>query len=64
MRYYKKVENDYIPLVGTGHGGEEIAESEYNEILSVIHSAPIKDGYGHRLKMDLTWEECHSPSIG
>lgn len=57
MRYYKQIENDYIVAIGTGNGGTEIAEEEYNNILSIIQSAPHEDGKGYRLKTDLTWEE-------
>ncbi len=63
MNYYKVISNGYILAIGTGNVGEKIAESEYNEILSVIHSAPHKDGYGYRLKTDLTWEEYELPPI-
>lgn len=61
MSYYKVTSNDYILAIGTGNVGEKITESEYNEILSVIHSAPYKDGYGYRLKTDLSWEEYEMP---
>lgn len=57
MRYYKQIENDYIVAIGTGFGGTEITEEEYNNILSIIKSAPYEDGKGYRLKTDLTWEE-------
>ena len=63
MNYYKVISNGYILAVGTGNVGEKITESEYNEILSVIHSAPYKDGYGYRLKTDLTWEEYELPPV-
>ena len=63
VRYYKLNIDGYLVSIGTGTGGTEITESEYNEILSVIHSAPSKDGYGYRLKTDLTWEEYELPPI-
>jgi hypothetical protein len=61
MRYYKVIVNEYILAVGTGNGGEEISETEYNKILSVIQNRPTQDGYGYRLKTDLTWEQYELP---
>ena len=58
MRYYKIVENGYISSIGTGGGGTEITETEYNEILSAIRNKPPRDGsIDYRLKADLTWEQ-------
>lgn len=57
MRYYKQIEDDYIVAIGTGFGGTEITEEEYDNIMSIIKSAPHEDGKGYRLKTDLTWEE-------
>lgn len=46
--------------VGTGN----ITKSEYNEILSVIRNRPAApDGYGYRLREDLTWELYELPAI-
>ena len=57
MRFYKVVENGYIASIGTGNGGTEITESEYNEILTVIHNKPQATAtMDYRLKTDLTWE--------
>lgn len=62
MRYYKIVAGNYIPAIGTGTGGTEITESEYNTIFSVIRSKPPRTGTtDYRLKMDLTWEEYEFP---
>ena len=61
MRFYKHIENGYILGIGTGTGGTEITESEYNEIMAVIRNHPVRDGYGYRLKTDLTWEEYELP---
>ena len=36
MRYYKLIENDTIIAIGTGYGGTEITEAEYNAMLSEI----------------------------
>lgn len=57
MRYYKLVENGYITAIGTGGGGTEITEMEYNTIMSVIQSKPKWIGTtDYHLKTDLTWE--------
>lgn len=58
MRYYKHTSNGYIVSIGTGHGGTEITESEYNTILSVIANKPVAtETTDYMLKEDLTWEE-------
>ena len=62
MRYYKVISNGYILAVGIGNGGEEIAETEYSEILSIIQSRP-NDGFGYRLKADLMWERYELPAV-
>lgn len=60
MRYYKQIANGYILAVGTGNGGTEITEEEYNAILSVIHNKPPRtETTDYRLREDLTWEEYH-----
>lgn len=57
MRYYKIEDSEYLLAVGTGNGGEEITEAEYNNIVDMIRSSPTApEGYGYRLKSDLTWE--------
>lgn len=62
MRYYKLTGSDYLMAIGTGLGGTEITESEYNNILSIIRSRPTPPaGYGYRLKADLTWEQYELP---
>ena len=58
MRYYKLIENGYIKAIGTGGGGTEITETEYNVIMSAIQSKPKRIGAtDYHLKTDLTWEE-------
>lgn len=58
MAYYKTIEDGYIVAIGNGGMGEEITESEYGEILSVIHNKPIETAeIGYRLKTNLTWEQ-------
>lgn len=62
MRYYKSVDFDHLISIGTGPGGTEITESEYNNILSIIRSRPTPPaGYDYRLKADLTWEQYELP---
>lgn len=57
MRYYKVIENGYITAIGTGGGGTEITEAEYNNILSVIQNKPPRTATtDYHLKEDLTWE--------
>lgn len=62
MKYYKNIDGDYITAIGTGIGDEEITQTEYENILSVIRSAPIaEEGYQYKLKADLTWELTELP---
>lgn len=62
MRFYKQLSAGYILALGTGLGGEEITESEYNEILSAIRTKPPRtDTTDYRLLEDLTWEEYELP---
>lgn len=57
MRYYKLISDGYILSIGTGNGGTEITEAEYNEILAVIHTKPTAtETTDYRLREDLTWE--------
>ena len=61
MKYYKSVSNSYILAIGTGYGGEEITEDEYNEIMSIVQNRPTAEDKGYKLKTDLTWEEYDLP---
>lgn len=55
--FYKISANNYIAAIGVGNAGTSITESEYNEILSVIHNKPSRtETTDYRLKTDLTWE--------
>ena len=57
MKYYKVIANGYINMVGTGAGGTEITESEYNEIMTAIQNKPeATETTDYQLKTDLTWE--------
>lgn len=61
MSKNKVIENGYILAIGENLKGDEIAEAEYNEIMSVIKSVPHAEGKGYKLKDDLTWEEYDLP---
>lgn len=61
MRYNKQTSNNYILAIGTGYGGTEISEAEYNDIMAIIQSCPKVEGKGYRLKTDLTWEAYDLP---
>lgn len=56
MAFIKATKDGYILTIGTGDAGDVITEEEYNTILSVIKNRPHEEGYGFRLKEDLTWE--------
>lgn len=61
MRYYKQTFDNDILVIGTGAGGTEITETEYNDIMAIIQSCPAAEGKGYRLKTDLTWEAYDLP---
>lgn len=57
MRFYKVINGNYITEIGTGLNGEEITESEYQEILLLIQNKPPRtETTDYHLKIDLTWE--------
>lgn len=65
--YFKIENNGYIQSVGMGEYqcGTEIAEFEYNEIMTVIQNRPTEtDTIGYRLKTDLTWESYEKEPVG
>jgi hypothetical protein len=58
MDYFKSVVDGYILGVSAGNGKTKITESEYNDILRVIHNRPsATETVDYRLREDLTWEE-------
>ena len=62
MRFYKLIDNGYITAIGTGGGGVEITEAEYDQIMGVIQTKPARtETKDYRLKLDLTWEEYDRP---
>lgn len=57
MRFYKTINGEYIMSIGTGSGGIEITENEYNEIVFVVQNKPqATETTDYNLKTDLTWE--------
>ena len=62
-RYYKQTDDVYILAIGTGYGGTEITEAEYNEIMAIIQNRPTAEGKGYRLKTDMTCEEYDLPPV-
>lgn len=64
MRHYRKNEGDHILFIGTGAGGEEITQEEYEAILEIIHSRPTPEpGNMYLLRTDLTWELTEEPEV-
>lgn len=62
MRHFvQRGKENHIIAIGTGYGGEEITEAEYNEIMAIIQSRPTAAGKGYRLKTDRTWEAYDLP---
>ena len=63
-KYFRVIEEDYIVLIGTGSGDDEISQEEYETILSVIHNRPVaQPGYTYKLRTDLTWELREMPVV-
>lgn len=55
--YWKQIINGHVTAIGTGKGSEEITETKYNEILSILRSRPTApEGFAYRLTADLQWE--------
>ena len=63
MRYCKIYSDNNLVAIGTGAGGTEITEAEYNELMAIIQNAPKSDGKGYKLRTDLTWEEYDLPPV-
>lgn len=63
MNYHIITENGYIKRIELSNcsSGQNITESEYNEIMAIIQNRPTAEGKGYRLKADLTWEEYDLP---
>lgn len=62
--FYKLTKDGYIVVIGTGEGGTQITEEEYENILDALSNRPTADeGYTYRLKEDLTWELVEVPTV-
>ena len=62
MRYYKQISDDCIIAIGTGHGGVEITEAEYNALLAEIRekAALVNKLYSGEITLDevpADWQE-------
>lgn len=63
MKYWKNSVGIYSGNISP-IGGTEITETEYNDILTTIRNIPTApDGYGYRLREDLTWELYELPIV-
>lgn len=61
-RYYKQTDDVYILAIGTGAGGTEITESEYNTLLAEIRekAALVDKMYSGEITIDdvpADWQE-------
>lgn len=66
MKYFLNLDGDYIASLSTEFGEQEIPESEYNEILSIVRSYPkgAPGGYTYRFNAtSLEWELVELPPI-
>lgn len=62
--YWIQVINGYVTAIGTGKGNEEITETQYNEILSILRNRPTApDGFAYRLTRELEWELYELPHV-
>ena len=58
MRYYKVIQDGYIVAIGTGGGGVEITEAEYDTIMAAIRAKPARtETTDYHLLENLTWQE-------
>ena len=62
MRYFKIIKNNSLIAIGTGYGGTEITEAEYNALLSEIRekAALVDKLYGGEITIDEVpsdWQE-------
>ena len=62
MRYYKQTANNCIIAIGTGAGGTEITEAEYNALLSEIREKAdlVNKLYSGEITIDavpVDWQE-------
>ena len=62
MKYFAQYENGILTAIGTGYGGEEITEAEYNALLSEIRekAALVDKLYNGEITIDavpVDWQE-------
>lgn len=62
MRYYKLIEDNRLIAIGTGPGGTEITETEYNDLLTMIRdkAALVDQLYSGEITVDAVpadWQE-------
>ena len=62
MRYYKQVSDESLLAIGTGPGGTEITEAEYNALLSEIREKAylVNKLYNGEITIDavpVDWQE-------
>ena len=57
----KVVNNGYIVSVNNVGIGTEMTDEEYETIREALNNKPTKEGYGFKLKTDLTWEMFELP---
>lgn len=59
MRYYKVNDGSKLIAIGTGYGGTEITESEYNTLLSMIRekAALVDSLYNGEITIDSIRED-------
>ena len=62
MRYNKRMNGGYILAIGTGYGGTEITEAEYNALLSEIRekAAFVNKLYSGEITIDVVpvdWQD-------
>lgn len=57
MKYFVNNDENYIISISTGAGDKEITEKEYNELLQMIRTKPVKSEKGYRLTLKKDWEE-------
>ena len=62
MKYFAQYENSILTAIGTGNGGVEITEAEYNALLSEIHekASLVNRLYNGEITIDevpVEWQE-------
>lgn len=60
MHYYKNIVDGYIVSLEkreTAANGDEITETQYNEIISILGNRPTAPyGFAYRLTAEMKWE--------